>query len=438
MSHLRLFIVWVAVGLLWAMALPAWALPKPRPVRIEVRHQMGFNRLMYFWLTDLYTKEERKVRSEYGSADDDPMEVLDFELYHPLYGEIVAGSNRRIPFYVEPGDTLTIYLEKNWRVSRYERSGGRPMKYERLLRHDLSLRTFYAEADFQADRERCRFPEFVGRMTAKMGEALDSVDHVADVHHFSEEERRMARCNVQLQFALWLFEFEPYKALQLDTYGERHQSGWQMSVEQDADIEATYDIGNYAFLRQMPIDDSLCLASPFFPRLIQSYESAQVLCRDLYRYEGYTASGMARADSAYMAQEQAITHRDRPSLWMRMAMQRKQAKEQPLVDDGSVLLPEVQVVESNNLDQFYKTFGRSEYDPKKVVEKAWAPTVNLRGPISSLFNRKKIRRYKRALKLVEQLGADDAEREALLKAWEESEKEKGKVKSEEDSVKINP
>ena len=73
-----------------------------------------------------------------------------------------------------------------------------------------------------------------------------------------------------------------------------------------------------------------------------------------------------------------------------------------------------------------------------MVEKAWAPTVNLRGPISSLFNRKKIRRYKRALKLVEQLGADDAEREALLKAWEESEKEKGKVKSEEDSVKINP
>ena len=425
MNHLRLYIVCVVISLLSVMAAHAATPPQPRPVRIEVRHQMGYNRLMYFWLTDLYTKEERKVRSEYGSANDDQMAVLDFELYHPLYGEIVAGSNRRIPFYVEPGDTLTIHLEKNWRVSRYEWRGNRPVKYEQLLRHDISLRTFYTEADFQTDREHCLFPEFVTRMKAKMQGALDSVNHVADEHHFNEEERRLARCNVQLQFALWLFEFEPYKALQLDTYGERHPSGWQMTAEQDADMEATYDLANYAFLCQLPIDDSLCLVSPFFPRLIQSYENAQMLCRDLYRYEGFTADGVSRADSVRMAKEQTITQRDRPSLWMQVAMQRKHLKVQPPVDDGSVLLPEVEVVESNNLDQFYKTFGRSEYDPKKVVEQAWAHTVNLRGPISSLVNRKKIRRYKRAKKLVEQLGADDAEREAMQKAWEESERERG-------------
>ena len=55
-----------------------------------------------------------------------------------------------------------------------------------------------------------------------------------------------------------------------------------------------------------------------------------------------------------------------------------------------------------------------------MVEKAWAHDVNLKGAISSLLNRKKIKNYKRAKKLLQQYGVDDAEREALLKALEET------------------
>ena len=68
-------------------------------------------------------------------------------------------------------------------------------------------------------------------------------------------------------------------------------------------------------------------------------------------------------------------------------------------------------------------FGKREYNPQEVVEKAWAHDVNLKGVLSSLFNHKKIRNHKRAKKLIQQYSADDAEREALMKAWADMQKE---------------
>ena len=49
--------------------------------------------------------------------------------------------------------------------------------------------------------------------------------------------------------------------------------------------------------------------------------------------------------------------------------------------------------------------------------------MNMKGVLSSLINHKKIRSYKRAKKLIQQYGADDAEREALMKAWKDMQKE---------------
>ena len=60
-----------------------------------------------------------------------------------------------------------------------------------------------------------------------MAVALDSVGHVADRYGFSEEERRLARCNVQIQFALWIFEYAPMKSSELLAYANHHEGGWQ-------------------------------------------------------------------------------------------------------------------------------------------------------------------------------------------------------------------
>lgn len=394
----------------------AWAVSPPpsKPVHIEVRHPWSRGRLMYFWLTDLYTKEERKVRSE---ARREGVAVLDFKLYHPLYAEIIPSGNQSIPFYVEPGDTLIIRVGKNGRVEAYERPDGQPVKMERLLRHDVSNRSFYTAEDFAEDKRQGRFPDFVERMKGKMTVALDSVERVADRYGFSEEERCLARCNVQMQFALWLFEYAPMKSSELLAYANHHEGGWQSLPKQDAEVEALRDLRNYGFLSDLPLNDSTLFASQFFPAFIQSYEHAPVFNYDQYLYAGTSLDDMARMDSAFVAKELAITHDVRPSLVMDMAVARRHMEAVPEEDDGSIRLQEVEVMGAS-LDNFYRVFGRSEYNPQEVVEKAWGHDVNLKGPISSLFNRKKIKRYKRAKKLVKQYGADDAEREALMKAWE--------------------
>jgi hypothetical protein len=369
---------------------------------------------MYFWLTDLYTKEEKKVRSEYRGSG---VEVLNFDLYHPLYDELVVGGSRRVPFYVEPGDTLIIRLEKNGAVEGYERKDGTPAKYRNLLLHDISNRMFYTQKDFEKDKEGCLFPAFVEKVTGRMQLALDSVSHVADRYGFTAEERNLARCNVQMQFALWIFEYAPMKTSELLVYANQHEGGWQSLPEQDREIEAIQDLRNYGFMRDLSLNDSTFLASKFFPLFMLSYEHTQALNYDQYLYVGTTADAVARMDSAFVAKDMVITHLDKPSLFMDMAMVRRHVEVPPPVDDGSIQLQEVQVM-GTNLDQFYRVFGRSEYNPEEVVRRVWGHDVNLKGPLSSLVNRKKIKRYKRAKKLVEQYGADDAEREALMRAYE--------------------
>ena len=104
--------------------------------------------------------------------------VLDFKLYHPLYAEIIPSGNQSIPFYVEPGDTLIIRVGKNGRVEAYERPDGQPVKMERLLRHDVSNRSFYTAEDFAADNPYGTFVlGFGGHVaTVKDGVIYDSWD----------------------------------------------------------------------------------------------------------------------------------------------------------------------------------------------------------------------------------------------------------------------
>lgn len=418
MNKSCIYIICVAICLLQTATLFAVPLPQAKPVHIEVRHEWGGSHIMYFWLTDLYTKEERKVKSEYRGNG---TEVLDFELYHPLYDELVVGGSRRVPFYVEPGDSIIIRLEKNGKVESYERKDGTPVKYENLLRHDISNQMLYTQKEFFEDKEQRPFPEFVAHVLQKMQVSLDSVNHVADRYGFSDDERNLAQCNVRMQFALWVFEYAPMKTSDLLAYASQHEGGWKSLPEQDREMAAIEDAANYGFMGEMQPEDSTYLASKFFPAFIQSYEHTQVLNYDQYLYVGTTADAVARMDSAFVAKDMLITHLDQPSLFMDMAMARRHVEVPPPVDDGSIQLQEVQVMGSS-LDQFYRVFGRSEYNPEEVVRRAWAHDVNLRGSISSLVNHKKIKRYKRAKKLVEQYGADDAEREALMRAYERMKK----------------
>src|SRR5574344_1610971 len=102
--------------------------PKAIPTHIEVRFESktvyNIQKFMYFWYTDMYTKEECRIASVVNNYN---TSTLDFKLYHPLYDELNFGT-RKIPFYVEPGDSLIIYINDGGRVDRYKKADGSPVK----------------------------------------------------------------------------------------------------------------------------------------------------------------------------------------------------------------------------------------------------------------------------------------------------------------------
>ncbi len=420
---------------LFVVAINAFAsFPHPKNVHIELHYNtssttnvVGTSRKMaimpytYFYLNDLYSNDEVKVGSEYYK---DGVASLDFNLSHPLYDELIPGGHNKIPFYVEPGDTLYINVSKNGLVESYERKGGKKVKFENLLLHDISNQSFYTEKEFNEDKQDARFPQFVKRVMSRMNVVVDSINHIADTYKFSQEERRLAVNNAKLQFALWLFEFAPFKSMELNNYSDSHIGGWQSRPSQENDIADIQNIDNYAFIRQLPLNDSTCLASRYFPRFMTSYEHTYFLNYDQYLYYGTSSLAQARMDSAFIAKDMKLTGSLRPSLFMDVAMQRKHFQS-PDIDDGSIKLQEVQVlgVQGN----YYKGVTTEDMVSWRQNQK---PTLveQITSPSYWISGRKKYKNRERAKALIKKIeeeeAADQAERDAVMKAYEEEMKQK--------------
>lgn len=370
----------------------------------------------YFILNDIYTNNEQKISCEYFG---DGVSAFSFKLNHPLYDYINHGGGISVPFYVEPGDTLVINLSKAGKVLSYRQIDGSKVKYEKLLLHDISNNTFYTEHEFIEDKQGARFPDFTARVLKRMNAAVDSILRVADKFSFSNIERRIAINNVKLQFGIWIFEYAPYKSMEISAYSDKHKEGWQAMPNQDAEFADLQNINNYSFIRQLPLNDSTCLASRFFQQFMISYEHTYFLNSDQYLYYGTSAHDQARMDSAYIAKDLKLTGQLRPSLFMDVAMQRKHF-EAAVVDDGSIKLQEVEVYGAQN-------GNNKEVTPEEMAEwrKNQKPTLmeQVFSPSYWLNYRKQYKNRERAKALIEKIekeeAADNAEREAIMKAYEE-------------------
>ena len=374
----------------------------------------------YFYYTDIYSGEERKIGSEaYG----DRSTAFDFELNRPLYGEIVPGSTSRIPFYVEPGDTLLIFVTRTGKVIDYSAKDGGGVKCINLLKHDVSNATFYTARDFEEDRRGVDFAEFVRRVRRKMNATIESVKRVADQYCFTDKERRIAVNNVMLQFAWWLLEYAPYKSSEISAYSRKNENGWQTLPEQDRDLMSVDDMANYAFINDLPLNDSTCMASKYFPMFIQSYEHSQILNCDQYLYYGTSPEDLARMDSALVAREQMLTGRMMPSLFMDVALERKHYV--PQSDDGSIRLKEVQVMGRRSFDGFK---GVTETDMLNARLNS-KPVYNALSPSYWLYGRKREKTRARVRELLKKIDEEERreqeERDAVMKAYEETLREKG-------------
>lgn len=407
----------------------AYTPPRQQNVHIELRYNvaestnvMGSSRKVfplpfsYYMLNDIYTNEEQKIRCESFA---DGITTFDFKLDHPLYDYINHGGDIKIPFYVEPGDSLIINLAKSGKVLSYKHKDGSGVKNEKLLRHDFSNNILYTEAEFNEDKAGGRFPDFVSRISKRMEIVVDSINRVADRYSFTSTERRIAINNAKLQFGTWILEFAPYKSMEINNYSSSHKGGWQALPAQDQTFDDLQDIKNYAFMRQLPMNDSTCLASRYFQQFIISYEHTYFLNYDQYKYYGTSAHDQALMDSAYIAKDKLITGASQPSFFMDIAMFRKHF-EAPKIDDGSIKLNEVQVIGHQN--DYNKDITTEEmvkwkdnYSPDLLEQ--------LSSPSYWLMYKKKYKNKKRAKELIKKIEEeeerDKAEHDAMMKAYEE-------------------
>ena len=407
----------------------AYTPPRTQNVHIELHYQAsnttniaGNTRkdmilpFSFFMLNDIYTNNERKIGCESFS---DGVTAFDFKLNHPLYDYIQHGIDIKIPFYVEPGDSLIINLTKTGKVLSYKQKNGNNAKYTNLLLHDFSNNILYTEQDFNEDKKEARFPTFVQRIMRRMNYAVDSISRNADRYSFSNIERRIAINNAKLQFAVWIFEFASFKAMELNSFSSSHKGGWQSLPNQDITLSDLEKAENYSFLRSLPLNDSTCLASRNFQAFIMSYEHTHILNYDQYLYYGTSLSDQARMDSAYIAKEMKLTGHLRPSLFMDIAMLRKHF-DAPVIDDGSIKLDEVQVL--GHQATYNKEVTPEEMNSWRINQR---PSLQeqLFSPTYWMLYRKQYKNRERAKKVIKQIeieeAADEADREAIMKAYEE-------------------
>lgn len=429
-------IILIILAVMCAIDVWAFVPQKTRSVHIELHYDNGTETSVvgttrnrdilpytYYIYNDIFTNEEEKLNCETWAAG---VTSFDFPLNHPLYDYISNGGDAHIPFYVEPGDSLVIRLTRAGRVLSYRKKGGGKVKYENLLRYDFSCNTLYSEKEFEVDRMNARFPDFVSRVLKRMNASVDSVNRIADRNSFSDMERRIAVNNVKLQYAVWIFEFASFKSMELNIYSSAHKEGWQAMPYQDQAFEDLQNPANYAFMRQLPLNDSTCMASRYFQPFIIAYEHAHIFNYDQYLYYGTSLHDQAQMDSVFMARELSLTGHLRPSLVMEVAMFRKHF-EVPHVDDGSIKLNEVQVIGQQN--GYFKDVTPEDMENWRLNQK---PTLQeqIMSPSYWMWYRKKYKNRERAKALIKKIEEEeereDAERDAIMKAYEEEMKRQGK------------
>lgn len=322
-------------------------LPKSRPVYIELR---CYDKIRWrpkdicqynIWVKDIYTRESRFLYCDMVSHTD--YACFEFEAYQPVFDVIRTSRGTNIPFYIEPGDSLIIDISAEGKPLSYRTMDGKTYEHSMFLLHDISNNDLYSASQFNEDKEKYSFADFTDTILTKMSNTEEEINSMADKLSFSAKERSMSLCNAKLQYLLWIFEYTTYKSHEMAEYSKDHDSGWKSIDSQDTEIAAMRDKDNYRFLSTLPLKDSICMSSRFFDQFINGYENSEILRQDQYKYFGVTSQDSIRMDSAYIAQDRAITGLDTTSIFMDIVLQRRHMI---IPDDYGFFLKDVKVYAS--------------------------------------------------------------------------------------------
>ena len=227
-------------------------------------------------------------------------------------------NNRQVPFYAEPGDTLSMYVDWEDILAQklMQRKGAGTQHAEYMgtsasmcyLLNAITPRIAYDYNDIENALRRCTPAQFGEQMQAMQARWTAFADSIARARRLPEQVARMLSNKARLKAGTVLFDFVMYRenAALRDT----------ANPVLKAPVRESY----YDFVKQMPLNDETVLADEGFSVFINRLEFMRPLS-NITREESMAANKFfsqwdaegkltqAKTDSLFAACEQNINRR---------------------------------------------------------------------------------------------------------------------------------
>ncbi|RHJ77088.1 TlpA disulfide reductase family protein [Parabacteroides sp. AM08-6] len=221
-------------------------------------------------------------------------------LKHPvsLYMYI---NNIRIPFYLEPGQKLTVYLDYESMLDYY-----RGHDYSALIkgicymgesasicRGDSKTRELF-EYDYEVrnDQKKLTPEQYRQKRSPILSKWKNMADSIIAADNYSPKAARMLRNSALMEYAVNMFDFTDMR--------------WYMSLEDTTNqvLKIEEDDSYYDFLKEMPLDDYTLMACNRFSTFINRFEYMKFFSSR--GYKRVVESDTDRVSSILNENEQAV------------------------------------------------------------------------------------------------------------------------------------
>lgn len=219
----------------------------------------GYDPRLGFETGMIYLSDEM-TRKDYPTVvqiDKDGTFSCKFILYHPMEKSLTI-NNQWISFFIEPGQTLTMYID--WEAI-LARSRARdhyfpirntaymgPSASLSYLLSDFSSKIGYRYDDLSRSQKTLTPNQYKAHMKPLIAGWKAAADSVCRRHQASQKATRLIANKMKLQAGSAFFDFE----MSRDYYAQQDTANQALKVKAD---ESYYD-----FLKEMPLDDPVMLA----------------------------------------------------------------------------------------------------------------------------------------------------------------------------------
>lgn len=222
--------------------------------------------------TGLVYLSDEITRKDYPTVlqiDKDGSFICKFIIHHPIEQSVTLNNNW-IPFYIEPGQTLTMYIDWeevmarsrardcNFPINNTAYMGqSAPISY---ILSDFSKSIAYGYEDLSKSQKTLTPSQYKEHMKPIIAQWQHTADSICQIYQSSPKVVCLIKNKVKLQTGNAFFDFE----MSRDYYAQQDTANQVLKVKAD---DSYYD-----FLKEMPLDDKTALADERADIFINRFE----------------------------------------------------------------------------------------------------------------------------------------------------------------------